>query len=176
MCHRERNRGYVRTSEWALFVFPDLTVSAFSSLLLDMRPSSNGGGDGRGQKNGWAWTELPAFWFLCLKAEDQEYSRIFWEECKRTKSAKSLQWKRLQEQRGVVRAMGSIQGGHVLAPPHPQPSFTRAQSQSTAPENNWKFEDSIFPYSHCYRVIQTILLKKYLFSCLWWVLLVACGI
>ena len=157
MCHRERNRGYVRTSEWALFVFPDLTVLAFSSLLLDMRPSSNGGGDGRGQKNGWAWTELPAFWFLCLKAEDQEYSWIFWEECKRTKSAKNLQWERLQEQRGVVRAMGSIQGGHVLAPPHPQPSFTRAQSQSTAPENNWKFEDSIFPHSHCYKVIQTIL-------------------
>lgn len=33
--------------------------------------------------------EVPATWFLSLKAEDQEYSWIFCEECNRTKSAKS---------------------------------------------------------------------------------------
>lgn len=33
--------------------------------------------------------ELPVTWFLCLKAEGQEYSWIFWEECNRTKSGKS---------------------------------------------------------------------------------------
>ena len=136
MWYGERNGGYMRTSKWTLFVFPDLTVMAFSSLLLDVRPDSNGRGNGRRQKNGWAWTQLAVFWFLCLKSEDQEYSWIFWEECKRTKSAKSLQWKRLQEQRRMVRAVDSNQGGCVLVPPHPQPSFTGDQSQSTGKHRN----------------------------------------
>lgn len=57
--------------------------------------------------------------------------------CKRTKSAMSLQWKRLRAQRRrEVRAVDSIQGGCVLVPPHPQPSFTGDQSQSTGKHRN----------------------------------------
>jgi hypothetical protein len=48
----------------------------------------------------------------------------------------SLQWKRLRAQRREVRAVDSIQGGCVLVPPHPQPSFTGDQSQSTGKHRN----------------------------------------